>query len=137
MHFTPALNVGGRIAAFEEVVVELVDDAGAGLVHFAIVRSERRTYGRVSAIGREVIVQHLMGHIRLALPDAALDFLRYLPPHGTSDVAVDKIGATNILYPKDVMNIPAGWCSQTAAGGAPLPAKWCMETAQMVRGLRD
>jgi hypothetical protein len=34
------------------------------------------------------------------------------------------------------VNIPAGWCSQTAAGGAPLPAKWCMETAQMVRGLR-
>ena len=34
------------------------------------------------------------------------------------------------------VNIPAGWCSQTAAGGAPLPEQWCMEPAQMVRGLR-
>ena len=35
-----------------------------------------------------------------------------------------------------LLNIPAGWCSQTAAGRALLPAKWCIETAQMVRGLR-
>ena len=42
MHFTLALGVGGRIAALEEVVVQFVDPAGAGLSHLAFVRGERR-----------------------------------------------------------------------------------------------
>lgn len=50
MHFSFALGVGGRIAAFEEVIVELIDPAGAGLAHFALVRGKRWPYKRFSSL---------------------------------------------------------------------------------------
>lgn len=51
MHFAFALGVGGRIAALEEAVVDLIDPASAGLAHLALVRGERRAYWRFFVLG--------------------------------------------------------------------------------------
>ena len=92
MHLTLTLGVGRRIAALKEVIVELVDPAGAGLLHFALVRCERWAYGRFSVLGGKLVVQRLVGLIRLAVADPALDLLRGLLLHGAGDVAVDVDG---------------------------------------------
>lgn len=89
MHLAFALSVGGRIAAFEEVVVELVDPAGAGLAHLALVRGERLAYRRFPVFGGKLVVQRFVGLIRFAVADPALDLLRGLPLHGAGDVAVN------------------------------------------------
>ena len=89
MHLALAFGVGGRIAAFEEVVVELIDPAGAGLAHLALVRCERWAYRRFSVSGGKLVGQCFLGLVRLAVADAALDLLRRLPLHGAGDVAVN------------------------------------------------
>ena len=43
MHFSLALGVGGRVATFIEVVVQLVDSTGAGLADFAFVLAYIKT----------------------------------------------------------------------------------------------
>ena len=89
MHFTLALGVGGRVSAFIEVVIELVDAAGSRFAMFALVRGERLAYRRFFVLGGKLVVQRLVGLIRLAVADPALDLLRRLLLHGAGDVAVN------------------------------------------------
>lgn len=84
-----ALGVGGQIAALVEVIVQLVDPAGAGFAHLALVRGKRRAYRRFSAFGGKLVVQRFVGLIRLAVTDPAFDLLRRLLLHGAGDVTVN------------------------------------------------
>ena len=45
-----ALGVGGQIAALVEMIVQLVDPAGAGFAHLALVRGKQWPYKRFSSL---------------------------------------------------------------------------------------
>ena len=87
-----ALGVGRRVAALVEVVVQLVDAAGAGLADLARVRAEFRPCGLHFLVGGQTVLQGLVGLVRLAVADDTLDILRCLELHRAGDVAVDVEG---------------------------------------------
>ena len=60
--------------------------------HSSFVRGERWAYRRFFVLGGKLVVQRLVGLIRLAVADPALDLLRRLLLHGAGDVAVDVDG---------------------------------------------
>ena len=86
MDLALALSVGGGVAAFVEVVVDLVDAAGAGFADFAGVGGEFGGVGLGDG-GRFWGVD--MG---VAVSDALVDEIRGVLAHGVGDVAVDVDG---------------------------------------------
>ena len=85
---TLALGVGGGIASLVEVVVDLVDAAGAGFADFAGVGGE---FGGVG-LGDGGWFGRLGGYGTLVVGDAAVDEIGGVLAHGVGDVAVDVDG---------------------------------------------
>ena len=87
-----AVGVGGRVAPLEQVVVDLVDAAGAGLADFAVVGLEFRSLRRVFLLGGCFPAGALAGRKGLPSPDPLLDRSRRLDLHGIRDVAINVDG---------------------------------------------
>ena len=79
-----AVGTSGRVFALPEVVVELVDAAGAGFAVFGFVGLEAALVGGLSLLVRRD------GGIGLA--DLAVDLCRRLALHGVGDVGIDVQG---------------------------------------------
>lgn len=81
IHIPPnpfAVGTSGRVFALPEVVVELVDAAGAGFAVLALVGLEAALVGGLSLlVGR---------HLGVGLADLAVDLCRRLELHGVGDV---------------------------------------------------
>lgn len=92
MDLALALGVGRGVAALIEMVVELVDAAGAGLADLAGVGAEFLFILRHLLLGGKPVLQGFVVLEGLAAADAALDLLRRLALHGAGDVAVDVDG---------------------------------------------
>ena len=79
-----AVGTSGRVFSLPEVVVELVDAAGAGLAVLALVGLEAALVCVLSLlVGR---------HLGIGLADLAIDFGGRLELHGVGDVGVDVQG---------------------------------------------
>ena len=83
-----ALAVGatGGVFAFPEVVVDLMQTAGAGFAAGALKGCERFGGGSVPLLRRKT---RQIGFSRLTAPDAGVDLLRRLDTHLVRHVAVD------------------------------------------------
>ena len=92
MNLPLALGVCRGVAAFVEMVVELVDTAGAWLADLAGVGAEFLFVLRHFLLGGKPILQGFVVLEGLAAADAALGLLRRLALHGAGDVAVDVDG---------------------------------------------
>lgn len=87
-----SVGVGGSVAPFEQVIVDLIDAAGAGLADFAVAGLEFRPLRRVFLLGGRFPACALAGRKRLPSPDPLLDLPRRPDLHGVRDVAVDVDG---------------------------------------------
>ena len=88
MDLALALGVGGGVAAFIEMVVDLVDASGAGFADFAGVGGE---FGGVG-LGDGGRFGRLGGYGTFAVGDAVVDEIGGILAHGVGDVAVDVDG---------------------------------------------
>ena len=96
--FMNALAVGaaGGVFAFPEVVVDLMQAAGAGFAAGALVGLEGLSDGSIPLLGRKT---RQIGVSCLTAPDAGVDLLRRLDTHLVRHVAVDVQGRGGICLP--------------------------------------
>ena len=87
-----AVGVGWGVASFKQMVVDLVDAAGAGLAKFSVVGLEFRSLRRVFLLGGRFPAGVLAGRKGLLSPDSLLDLPRRPDLHGVRDMAVDVDG---------------------------------------------
>ena len=86
MHFAFAVDVGGRVSTFKQVIVDLIDSAGVRLAYLSLIRLKFGDLGRLCALGGNL--DRFVWLVRLAVADTALDLIRHLQLHGVRYMAV-------------------------------------------------